>query len=172
MLKSLLARPLLIETGAFVLALLAILGAWSFQIFGGYVPCKLCLEQRIPYYIGLPILALVLIARKFGLKGKGAALGLGISALIILASTVIATYQAGAEWDFWPGPDDCGGGVSVTEDAGNLLSAMKATRIVSCINPSLRILGLSFAGWDAVVTAIVGLVLLASAFRHFKTARN
>ena len=31
--------------------LAAIATAWGFQLIGGYVPCKLCLEQRIPYYL-------------------------------------------------------------------------------------------------------------------------
>ncbi|TIL77246.1 MAG: disulfide bond formation protein B, partial [Mesorhizobium sp.] len=28
--------------------------ALAFQHLGGYIPCKLCLEQRTPYYIGVP----------------------------------------------------------------------------------------------------------------------
>ena len=35
--------------------LATILGAWGFELIGNYVPCKLCLEQRLPYYVGLPV---------------------------------------------------------------------------------------------------------------------
>ena len=45
---------------AFVLGLAAILGALAFQFIGGLYPCELCLTQRWPYYIGLPLLALAL----------------------------------------------------------------------------------------------------------------
>ena len=46
---------------AFVLALAVIAGAWGSQLFGGLVPCELCLAQRQAYYWGLPVLALILI---------------------------------------------------------------------------------------------------------------
>ena len=32
--------------------------ALGFQHIGGYIPCKLCLEQRMPYYVGVPLMAL------------------------------------------------------------------------------------------------------------------
>jgi disulfide bond formation protein DsbB len=46
---------------AFVLGLVTILGALGSQFIGGLQPCELCLEQRLPYYWGLPLLALILI---------------------------------------------------------------------------------------------------------------
>ena len=30
--------------------------ALGFQYIGGYLPCKLCYEQRIPYYVGAPLM--------------------------------------------------------------------------------------------------------------------
>ena len=46
---------------AFLVALATILGAWGSQLWGGLVPCELCLGQRLPYYWGLPVLALILL---------------------------------------------------------------------------------------------------------------
>jgi disulfide bond formation protein DsbB len=46
---------------AFVLGLATILGALGSQFIGGLQPCELCLEQRMSYYYGLPILLAVLI---------------------------------------------------------------------------------------------------------------
>ncbi len=46
---------------AFVIGLLVILGAWGSQLWGGLVPCELCLGERMPYYWGLPILAVILL---------------------------------------------------------------------------------------------------------------
>ena len=46
---------------AFVLGLATIAAAWGSQIIGGLYPCELCLEQRMAYYYGLPLLAAVLI---------------------------------------------------------------------------------------------------------------
>ena len=46
---------------SFALGLATIAGAWGSQLIGGLVPCELCLEQRLAYYWGLPILAAVLL---------------------------------------------------------------------------------------------------------------
>ena len=46
----------------FILGLATILGAWAFQIVGGYVPCALCLQERWPYYIGLPVALVALVS--------------------------------------------------------------------------------------------------------------
>ncbi|MEA2951336.1 MAG: hypothetical protein QOJ96_856, partial [Alphaproteobacteria bacterium] len=36
-----------------------VLGAWFFQYVLKYQPCPLCLEQRIPYYIVIPLAVVV-----------------------------------------------------------------------------------------------------------------
>src|SRR5690606_17584150 len=41
--------------------------AFGFQNIGGYIPCKLCLEQRLHYYIGIPVAVLALAAAAFKL---------------------------------------------------------------------------------------------------------
>ncbi|MFN4009814.1 MAG: disulfide bond formation protein B [Pannonibacter sp.] len=136
--------------------------AWGFQLIGGYVPCKLCLEQRVPYYVGLPLALLSLLAllgRRYGLA----------TALLLLVAVVFAygaglgAYQAGAEWQFWAGPSDCGGGSAAPTSAANMLQALQTTRVVSCTEASWRMLGLSFAGWNAVVSAGLSLLALGAA---------
>ena len=42
--------------------------ALGFQHIGGYIPCKLCLEQRWPYYVGAPLMA---VAAYLGASGAG-----------------------------------------------------------------------------------------------------
>ena len=39
------------------IALAVVLGALAFEHLGGYAPCPLCLEQRWPYYLGVPLAA-------------------------------------------------------------------------------------------------------------------
>ncbi|MTI43436.1 disulfide bond formation protein B [Roseibium hamelinense] len=144
----------------FTVGLAAIAIAWGYQIIGGFVPCELCLEQRVPYYVGLP---LTLAGLFLSLENK-----LGAAALLFCAVTVIfaygsglGLYQAGAEWGFWLGPNGCGGSSGGPDSAADMLSALQSTRLVSCTEASWRFLGLSFAGWNAVVSgglAVLGLV--------------
>ena len=45
-----------------VVGLATIATAWGFELIGGFIPCKLCLQERIPYYVGLPVAAAALVA--------------------------------------------------------------------------------------------------------------
>ncbi|WP_306031332.1 disulfide bond formation protein B [Stappia sp. MMSF_3263] len=147
--------------------LASILTAWGFQLIGGYVPCKLCLEQRIPYYVGLPLAVLALVLM---IAPAGAASRRTLAALLLLAvaavfayGAALGVYQAGAEWGFWAGPSDCGGGTAAPGSAANMLNALRSTRVVSCTEASWRMFGLSFAGWNAVISAGLALLALAAA---------
>src|SRR4051812_16310964 len=48
-----------------VVAAATILGALGFEHVGGYLPCHLCLMQRTPYYVGVPVAALTVLAVAF-----------------------------------------------------------------------------------------------------------
>jgi len=152
---------------AFAIALAAILGAWGFQILGGYVPCKLCLEQRVPYYVALPIVLVgLLIPNRAAVVARAL---FGIAAAVFLWGLLLAVYHAGAEWAFWPGPSDCGGGTATTTDAGGLLDQLANTHVVSCTEAAGRFLGLSFAGWNAVALVVVIGLLVTAAMRTSRT---
>ena len=158
-------KPLLARTAVWLIlvgGLVVIATAWGYQLIGGYVPCKLCLEQRVPYYVGLPLAAIAmffLTRQKDGL----AALALLAVAVVFAYGAGLGAYQAGAEWDFWAGPNDCGGGNSGPTSAANMLSALQNTRVVSCTEATWRMLGLSFAGWNAVASAGLAFLGLAGA---------
>jgi disulfide bond formation protein DsbB len=137
---------------AFILALAAILGAWGSQLFGGLIPCELCLLQRQPYYIGLPLLALVLLVWP-RLSPALRSLGLGLVALVFVWGTGLGVYHSGVEWGFWPGPTACtglGGDLNFAD-----LNNVNATRVVPCDKVQFRFLGLSLAGYNALVALAV-----------------
>lgn len=157
-------------TSLLLLGGLVVIGtAWGFELIGGYVPCKLCLEQRIPYYIGLPLTAFSLL-----LMWQGRAVLAGLVLLIVAITFAygagLGIYQAGAEWEFWLGPNDCGGGKAAPSSAANMLQALQTTRIVSCTEASWRMFGLSFAGWNAVASSGLALLALVGAYLSKKNA--
>lgn len=159
-------REATIPAFVLVLGLATILGAWGFQLVGGFVPCKLCLEQRIPYYVGLPLALLALIAALSGAKPSLSRGLLALAGITFLIGLGLAVYHAGAEWSWWPGPADCGGGTATDTTAGDLLSRLDRTRVVSCTEASWRLLGLSFAGWNAVVSLVLVIAALAGVTRR------
>lgn len=137
----------------FAVALATILGAWIFEYLG-YAPCELCLKQRWAYYIGVPLaLAIALLAPR---NPAAARIGLVLLALLWLGSMVFGIYHAGVEWKFWAGPTTC---TALAGFSGGLPDLSKPA--VLCDTPAIRILGLSLAGWNAVIS--LGLALLAAA---------
>ena len=138
------------------IAAAAVVGAaWLFQ-FAGYLPCQLCLWQRVPYYIAAPVLLIIgLVGLVRGDGYKLTRFALGFAFLVFTASIVLAIYHSGVEWGFWPGPVSCGGANFSATDAGNLLGAISNTRPPSCDEAAGRFLGLSFAGWNVVASVML-----------------
>lgn len=137
--------------------------ALLFQYVGGYIPCALCLQQRIPYYVAIPLALVAFVAaagRAPALLTRLLLLAIGV---IMMVSLYLGVFHAGVEWGYWPGPTDCaqvGGG---DLGGGDLLSAIDAIRPPSCDEAAGRFLGLSFAGWNAVASALFAAIALRSA---------
>lgn len=131
--------------------------ALVFQHGFGYLPCKLCLQQRLPYYAALP-LALALAAMP--LRRRWLAVGLGLLGVIFIVSAGLGAYHAGVEWGFWAGPNDCGAAAPPTAGGmGEFMRQLETTRVVSCTEAAWRFLGLSMAGWNALIS--LGLAALS-----------
>lgn len=139
---------------ALLLAGASILTALGYQYIGGYQPCMLCLIQRYAYYAAIPSLFVALALSSGGYRGIAASLFL-LVALAFLVNAGIGIYHAGAEWKFWPGPETCGGGQSLSTSAGSLLKDIEGIRVVRCDEAALRIFGLSFAGWNVIASLIL-----------------
>jgi disulfide bond formation protein DsbB len=150
-------------------AITAIAAAWGFELIGGYVPCALCLEERLPYYIGIPVALVALIAAVIGSPVWLQRVLLVAVAAVFAYGAWLGIYHAGAEWGFWPGPADCAAGSAPpTTSAADLLSQIEGMRIVSCTEASWRFpdgWGLSFAGWNAAASLFLVLAALWGAMR-------
>jgi disulfide bond formation protein DsbB len=142
------------------LAAATILGAYFFQFVLGYAPCPLCLEQRIPYYVAIPLALAVAAAGAWGAPARLLALALGLIAIVMLIGAGLGVYHAGVEWKWWLGPSDCSGPVTSFGAAGNLLQTIESTPVVRCDEAAWRFLGLSLAGYNALISlALAGVAL-------------
>jgi len=156
-------RPRLSITAFFTVAAVAVIAAaWGFEL-AGFTPCKLCLMQRTPYYLGIPLAAMA-----FGVERIDGPAWITRVILLVLIGLFawggsIGFYQAGAEWGYWPGPTDCGAtrGATIPTSAGDLMGSLGKVKIVDCTKAQIRIFGLSFAGWNVLTSA--GLVVVALA---------
>ncbi|MET3409418.1 disulfide bond formation protein B [Methylobacterium sp. 1030] len=148
------AAALRLKTAGLWLAIASALtvgAALVLQYGYGYAPCKLCLTERLPYYAAVPLGLLALF-----LPERLARIALGLAALGLLYGAGIGVYHAGAEWRFWPGPADCGGGNGANPgQVGDFLNSLQTTKVVDCSVAALRVLGVSLAGWSAAISAVL-----------------
>jgi disulfide bond formation protein DsbB len=133
----------------------AIIGAYFFEYVVDVPPCPLCLDQRIPHYIAVPLGLAVAAAAAKGAPRWLVATGLAALALALLTTAGIGAYHAGVEWKFWPGPSDCTGPITGFGNAGTLLEQIQQTSVVRCDEVRFRFLGLSLAGYNAIFSAIL-----------------
>jgi disulfide bond formation protein DsbB len=149
-----------------VLASLAILAiatatiasAWFFQLVLDIKPCPLCLEQRYAYYAIIPLSALIAVLAWRG--GPRAVLLAGVALLLIagLGNAVFGAYHAGVEWGFWKGPTDCSGPLVDFGKAGSLLDQLDKVKVIRCDEVQWRFLGLSLAGYNALISLTMAAV--------------
>jgi disulfide bond formation protein DsbB len=134
-------------------AMATILGAWFFEYGLGYAPCPLCLQQRIPYYVTIPLAVIVAFGALNGWPRKWLTAGLALIALVMLAGAGLGIYHSGVEWKWWAGPTTCGGGaLGELGSAGNLLERVQTARVVRCDEAAWRFLGLSLAGYNVLIS--------------------
>ncbi len=139
-------------------------GALGFEHIGHYIPCKLCFGQRIPYYIGVPVMVLAAISATLRWPPVVTRLLLLIGGLIMAWSLFLAVRHSGVEWGWWAGPTDCGVGAAPVDTGGNgVLDAIDTYTPPACDRAALRVFGLSFAGWNAVASLILTVVAFRGA---------
>jgi disulfide bond formation protein DsbB len=126
-------------------------GALGSQYLGGLYPCEMCYWQRWPHAA-----AIVLAGASFVMPSR-ARLLTALAALAIAASGAIGVFHAGVEIGWWEGLTRCtaGGAISL-EDLMNV-------PLVRCDQVQWSLLGISMAGWNAIISlgsaAVIALLL-------------
>jgi disulfide bond formation protein DsbB len=144
---------MLVSALVFAVAFATILTAHAFERLGGYAPCPLCLEERYAYYFGVPATIVSFFAARAGAI-PWARILLLLVALAFLANMAAGIYHAGVEWKWWAGPGQCSGAFELQWGEGGIVE----TPIIRCDEASWRFLMLSFAGWNAVISAFLAAV--------------
>lgn len=157
-----------------VLALLAsaamLAAAHAFEQIGGLYPCPLCLRQREVYWalIAMTLTGLALwrlVPKRRFLVALNVLIG-----LVFLTGVVVAFYHAGVEWKIFPPPNGCSGGPGT--DPMNFGDIDQPMNIALCTDAPFYIAGLSMAGWNGVISALLAGISFAAAaitFRHYRT---
>lgn len=143
-------------------------GAFAFEHLGGLPPCPLCITQRWVHAAALAFGLVSFIAiRTSASTRRTSRLLCWVLGLIFLVSLYWGVNHAGIEYGLWAGPATCtasGGGDISLADLNAALG--RPTNVVLCDEIAWSLLGISMAGWNAIVSAGLAAMSFASAFRN------
>ena len=133
---------------------LTIISALIIEYWLGHEPCKLCLYERIPYFLSMLLIIKILFIKKYK------KITLLILSLVFISSASLAFYHFGIEQGFFSESLACTtGDLSKTLSKEDLLQQLKQNNI-SCKDVSFRILGLSLATINTVFSLILSVIFM------------
>ena len=133
---------------------LMIISALIIQYWLGHEPCKLCLYQRIPYFLSILLIIKILFIKKYE------KITLLILFLVFMSSAALAFYHFGIEQGFFNESLACtAGDLSKTLSKEEVLQLLKQNSI-TCKNVSFRILGLSLAAINSIFSLILSVIFI------------
>ena len=126
-------------------------GALFSQYVGGLYPCEMCYWQRWPHAA-----AILLAIGAFWAPNRARLLVL-LAALAVAVSGVIGVFHAGVEYGWWEGITHC------TATGATSLQDILNVPLIRCDQVQWSFLGISMAGWNAIVSLAGAAAILALA---------
>ena len=138
----------------FIVISLTSISALIIQYWLGHEPCKLCLYERVPYFLSILLLIKILLFK------KNEKITLLILSLVFVGSSALAFYHFGIEQGFFSESLLC-----KAEDLSKILSKEQLLEqlkqnSVSCKDVSFRILGLSLAAINTVFSLFLSVIFI------------
>ena len=132
--------------------------AWDIVQYAlGHQPCKLCIYQRIPYFLSIFLILNIILFVKYK------KITLLLLAIIFVASMCLSFYHFGIEQGFFSELTSC----TTNNLSGSLSKEQLMDQLnqknISCSDVSFKILGLSLAS----INSIFSFILSAIFFRLF-----
>ena len=132
----------------------ALISALMVQYWLGHEPCKLCLYERIPYFLSMLLIIKILFIKKYK------KVTLLILFLVFISSTTLAFYHFGIEQGFFSESLSCiNEDLSKTLSKDELLQQLKQNSI-SCKEVSFRVLGLSLATINTIFSLVLSVIFI------------
>ena len=140
-------------------------GAYYFQYVVGLAPCDMCLWQRYPHMLAIlcgmltiPLLVEPKVALVFALA----------AVMALFVTSGLGVYHAGVEQHWWQGPQNCTGRVPAGLTAEELKQYLMNARMVRCDEIPWKMWKISMAGWNAILSGTLALVLSITVFNHVR----
>ena len=131
-------------------------GAYYFQYVVGLAPCEMCYWQRYPHMVAI-VAGLAAVA---SLARPRLALVLALTAITALLITAgLGVFHAGVEYHLWQGPQSCSGTIPRGLSSEQLKKFLLGQAMVRCDAPAWKMWGVSMAGWNALLSGGLALLL-------------
>ena len=129
-------------------------------------PCKLCLYQRIPYYI-----IIILAGINFAIKQQKFARFFVIgSAILLFSNAILSFYHAGIEYGFFANIVNCQNMVNA-DSVTDLLDQITNKLAIDCAKPAFIFI-FSLSGWNFFLSLTLGIFALMHIFSYNKLAKK
>lgn len=138
-----------------------LLGALGFQYLGGLEPCPLCIWQRYPHGAVLVLGGLALGHAMAG-KHKAVPWLTMLAAVAMLTGAAIAAFHVGVEQGWWKGLEACAAGDRPPGTLEGAFEALKQRPVAGCADIPWQLFGISMAGYNFLISLVVGLFGLAA----------
>ena len=120
----------------------------------GHVPCKLCLYERIPYFLSMLLIIKIIFIKKYE------KVTLLMLFLVFVSSAALAFYHYGIEQGFFSESLACTtGDLSKTLSKEELLEQLKQNSI-SCKEVGFRLFGFSLAAINTTFSLILSVIFI------------
>ena len=157
--------PLAADSAARLIALLLPLGllggAMGSQYLGGLHPCEMCYWQRWPHAAAIMLAALAFTAPAASARSRTLVL---LAAGAIAVSGAIGVYHAGVEVGVFEGVTTCTA-LPAGGSTADLLKQITSAPVIRCDQVQWSFLGISMAGWNAILSLGGALLILALTLR-------
>ena len=135
-------------------SIFALISAYFIQYILGHEPCNLCLIERIPY-----LATIILISLIFILNNHEKLVSLIVSLFFIFGS-VVSFYHFGIEQGFFSESLICELGDDAKATSAQDLLKQLEKKVISCKDVTFKILGLSLATFNTIISIIISAIML------------
>ena len=133
---------------------LILTSAFAIEYLLGHQPCRLCIYERIPYFLSILIIIRIFFTKKYE------KIFLLILSLIFLCSSALAFYHFGIEQCFFNESLACTvSDLTKTLSKEELLEQLK-NNTISCKDVNFRIFGMSLAAINTIFSIVLTIIFV------------
>ena len=137
-----------------ILIFFVIISAFVIEYKFGHKPCKLCLYERIPYFLSVFLILKILVTKGYE------KITLLLLCLVFFVSSILAFYHFGIEQGIFEESLSCfSNNLSESLSKEQILEELKQNAI-SCKNVSFKIFGFSLAAINTILSLILTAVFV------------